>query len=166
MIKPQHLLAIFGAVVACGPEGPEKIDLLFGTYSSPTAGISNQNSTTVTHYEIRADGTFVIGGFYGCGASKATMKEYTWVRHGEAAIDVLFPDASEGGIDTWRITRGVDCNQIHVERRREGESVGDRDYQRGEVCLDVLPPCPGTQCDSCKTVWCDGPPPPCDEAAP
>ena len=166
MIKPKHLLAMFGMLAACGPEVAEKIDLLFGTYSDPPAGVANQNSSFVVHYMIRPDGKFLIGGYYDCGANKSEPKEYQWVRHDETTIDVLFPDAGEGGVDTWRISRGGDCNQISVQRRREGEDLGIGFYQRGEVCLEELPPCPGSNCESCKTVWCDGPPPPCDEAGP
>jgi len=166
LIKPQHLLTMFGMLSACGPEGAEKIDLLFGTYSDSPAGVSSQNSSFIVHYVISPDGKFLIGGYYNCGANKSEPKEYQWVRHDETTINVLFPDAGEGGVDTWRISRGDDCNQIRVELRREGETVGEARYPRGEVCLEVLPPCPGTQCDACGTVWCDGPPPPCDEAGP
>jgi hypothetical protein len=166
IIKLREILVLLVTGAACGPEGTEKIDALFGTYSALPAGISNRNTYTVRNFVIEPDGTFVIGGYFQCGAGIGTPEELRWVRRGDEAIDVRFPDAGEGGIDTWRISRGADCNQIRVESRREGEAVGDAFYARGEVCLEMLPPCPGGHCDSCGTVWCDGPPPPCDAATP
>ena len=165
LIEPHRLLALLVAVAACGPEDTEKIDVLFGTYGSLPVDFSNMNTSAVKNYVINEDGTFIIDGYYQCGAKTSTAREYNWVRHGEDAIDVLFPDAGEGGIDTWRISRGADCNQIRLEPRVKGEAFHAYPLARGEVCLKVLPPCPGSNCDACGTVWCDGPPPPCDEAA-
>lgn len=164
VIKPNRLLGLLLAASACGPEGGEKIDILFGTYGSLPVDFSNVNTSTVKNYVINEDGTFVIDGDYQCGAKTVDPKEYRWVRHGEDAIDVLFPDAGEGGIDTWRISRGADCNQIRLEPRVKGEAFDAYPLARGKICLEVLPPCPGSTCNSCGTVWCDGPPPPCDDA--
>jgi len=165
LIKPFRLLVLLAAGTACGPEGAEKIDVLFGTYGELAVGISNPLTSVVRNFVINEDGTFVINGHSSCGVKTTEPKEYKWVRHGDDAIDVLFPDAGEGGIDTWRISRGADCNQIRVDPLVNGESSYDYPLARGEVCLEVLPPCPGSTCNSCGTVWCDGPPSPCDEAA-
>lgn len=165
-VKHAHSsLALFLTIVACGPQDAGNVDALFGTYSEIPAGISNQNTSISRNYVIQEDGTFLIQGYKNCGADELQPEEYQWVRHGDDAIEVLFPDADEGAIESWRITRGADCNQIVVEWYQGGKPVKKLAVTRGEVCVEPTPPCPGSTCESCRTVWCDEPPPACVAAS-
>jgi len=157
--------------VACGPDTPDDVAFLLGTYSSRSVGMSTMDSSLV-HYEIREDGKFTIvriGGGAGadCNNEPGELREYAWSRYGDGTIEVSFTDAGAGGIDAWRVSRGENCNSIKVQDVKDGKVLGGETYYgRGAVCLEDLGPCPdGGSCDACKLVWCDEAPAPCDDVA-
>lgn len=160
LTRKSLLAAFFTAAAACGPDSSS--DWVIGIYSSETEGGRGQFAS-VTHYDIRADGTAVFSKVYPEIPEEITSTR-NWVRRDEHTIDILFSDAGEGGIEAWRVTPGENCDvRIHyISRGKVGIETG---LYWGAVCLERLPGlCPsGSECDSTKKVWCDGSPPPCDE---
>ena len=69
------------------------------------------------------------------------------------------------GVDEWTLERGDSCNVLEVTKWLNGGVFETSRLNRGDLCLQELPPCdpPGSQCDRCETIWCDEPPPPCDD---
>jgi len=167
-----HLIKLLCALLAsfvffaCGPEAPH-VNRLIGTYSSRGA-VYSTNDSSVVHYEILDDGRFTIvsvGADAGeqCNNVRGTATEYSWKPYGEDEIEVSFPDRAMGGVEAWRISRGGACS-MRVRLVQEGKvSTNFQEYTRGAVCLAVPTCLPGPACSGCNLVWCDEPPPPCDD---
>lgn len=136
---------------------------MLGIYSNLGAGLNGTN-TSVTHYEIRADGSFVVGGSRRCGMEVRAPEEHRWKRAGEGAIEVEFIGGELDGRH-WRISPGDDCHGIRIQP--EFLTQPEHDYQigRGEVCMRPEP-CPPESVECfCQTYWCDAPPPACESSS-
>ncbi|HRI10539.1 MAG TPA: hypothetical protein PKW35_22115 [Nannocystaceae bacterium] len=162
------LLALVATIPGCGPdEAAQQTEStwMLGIWSSESVGWLT-NNCGVSMFDIRKDGTFFDGG-YVCGTEFEPKfdTEYVWEHDGEDVI-VVRPIGSNPA-DGWRITRGDDCETIVV-----AQIVGDTIFSpglmyRGAVCMKDRGPCMDMgECEAYETVWCDGPPPPCDEDAP
>lgn len=150
---------------SCGPDTPAESTWMLGTFSERPVGYV-QGDWGVSQIEILADGAFLLGGV-GVDNTPLESQEYAWERGTDESIEVSFPNAGEGGIEAWRITPGERCNEILIQDIQMGEPVGAPfTYVRGAVCVNDLGTCPGpagSQCEQFKTVWCDDPPPPCED---
>lgn len=167
MSKQCSALVLAMAAMGCGPESHDKADeWMLGTFSTVAVPFSDLNLNAVRHYEFREDGVLVRGGLSDCGEEEITPEEFTWERVGDNVIEVVLP-ASGSGIDAWRFTVGSDCDVL-FDDLRAGQPLGDPSVlYRGAVCLQALGPgCqPGeTECNSCESIWCDEPPPECDDS--
>lgn len=156
-------ILLLSITVACGPDSIEVGSWMLGTYTGYMVNQSGQ-FLSITRYDILEDGVFVIDDVQCDGSDLGEPKVYEWKPYAEDIIEVSFPDVAPGGIEAWRISPGSDCNKIRVEWVQVGMVVKETSLNRGELCLLALGPCPpGLECDSCKTVWCDEAPPPCEE---
>ena len=148
-------------LAACGDDPPASMDSLLGTFSSSLPGVSGQQ-LAVFRYDIREDGTLVYTESR-CGSAAAEPRTYPWEPRGQDEIEVLLPEPVLGNT-AWRISRGEDCNDARIEFIQGDTVAGVDGLHRGEICLQDLGPCPsGSECDDCKTAWCDAEPPSCDE---
>lgn len=155
------LLTLLVAATTCGPDVAKESTWMLGTFSIVQVG--QLNYLSVPFYDILDDGSFVQGKIVHPGNVREEIGEYRWERRGEDEIEVLFPDAGEGGIEAWRISPGPDCNTVRVDYIQGGKPGLETLLYRGAVCIEALgTKCPsGSNCDSTKAVWCDEPPPPC-----
>ncbi|MBA3546237.1 MAG: hypothetical protein H0T76_07135 [Nannocystis sp.] len=155
-------LMLLSAATTCGSD-PANDTWMLGTFSDVQVGQLNYQSAPF--YDILEDGSFVKGKIVHPGNVRVETGEYRWERRGEDEIEVLFPDVEKGGIEAWRISPGFDCNTVRVDYIQRGEPGLETALYRGAVCIEALGmKCPsGSNCDSTKAVWCDEPPPPCDE---
>ncbi len=160
-VKPALLLCV-SLASGCGDDLAGTSDWMVGVYSDRMPGLQNSHDVYVDQYEIRADGTFLVHALRVCGSNTFTEKAYTWEHLDADTIKVKFPEGAPGGFEAWHISRGKDCNEILVGYENHGEVFVEVPYQRGAVCLErVTCPSGTVECDYCKTVWCDEPPPPC-----
>lgn len=152
---------------ACGPDTAQESTWMLGTFSAP--GVGMRNVAGVTYYEFREDGTLIRSGIELHGTMEAETEpvEYTWARLGDDLIEVQLPEP-HGWVDRWHVSPASSCDQIQLYGLHGDSNVkyGGNSLYRGNVCIGGAPgPCPiGSNCDSNITVWCDEPPPPCDDA--
>lgn len=160
LIRARLLTLAVPLALSCGPDSGG--DWGIGIYSDYTAGGQGLTSS-VLHYDVRPDGTVLISSV-DIDNVETDQAMRTWVRRDEFTIDILFPDAGEGGIEAWRLTPDT-CERVNVTWISGGELGLETGLYRGAVCVERLPPCPdpGIECDSAKTVWCEGVTPPCEE---
>lgn len=154
------------STLACGPEAVEHGDWMLGTFS--LTGAEHVVTGSTTRYVIHEDQVLELVDIHGCGANREELvDEYPWKHNEGDSIDVYEPGGGRYdfmGVQAWRLRETDDCNRLEVEEIRDGRVVGELPFFRGAICMEDLPPCePGRECDSCKTVWCDEPPAPCDE---
>ncbi|MBZ5714662.1 hypothetical protein [Nannocystis pusilla] len=154
---------------------PEVGTWMLGVWSDEAVNIDT-NDCSVTHLKIDADGKAYRGGFR-CGSTAPTYDEaYVWEPDGEDAIVMRAED--DANASAWRIPLGTnmltqrqECDLLVTVPIVDGE-LSDNPrvtYVRGAVCTRAYTSCPGGagNCDAYKTVWCEEPPPPCeDETAP
>jgi len=163
LIKHRSLIVLLFMSAACNPEVAEESDWMLGTFSNVGAGYRS-NSCGVGRYEILEDGTFIDGGV-DCDNNPVELQRLTWERLDADTIEIALPS---GDIEAMRIRLGRDCNLIEILRVRDGVVLENLPYEyvRGAVCQGRTLPCQpeGSQCESYITVWCDEPPPPCEEA--
>ncbi len=165
LINRWGLLLLPFLTAACGPEtndNDKSDDWLLGVFSNRNVGDSSPGLDGVGRYEFRDDGTLTIGGVSGCEKNIVTVTdEYQWTRKGDDAVVVELPEDS--AVEEWRISPGSDCSWVQVEWLQDDEVANTTGWIRGAVCMKELPPCPeGTSCETCETIWCDEPPPPCE----
>lgn len=160
LIRARLLTLAVPLALSCGPDSGG--DWGIGIYSDYTAG-SKGLIPSVAHYDVRADGTVVFS-FVDTDDVETVVETRTWVRRDEFTIDILFPEAGEGATEAWRLTPDT-CERVNVTWIKGGEPSLETGLYRGAVCVERLPPCPdpGIECDSAKTVWCEGVTPPCEE---
>lgn len=160
LISRHVSILLLSSLVSCGPDGLVESDWMLGIYSSRGANESGQNVRSVIRYEIREDGKFIIEGFGDCSNQVLMHQELEWTSLDEDTVEVLFRAGEMGDIDSWLFRRDSDCHMIRVIPVRNGEELSDMNFVRGAVCLQIVE-CPPYSCYTCKTVWCDGEPPPC-----
>ena len=165
VINRCSLVVLLLLAAACGPESKDKddTDWILGVFSNRDVRDDSVGLSSVAHYEFRDDGTLIGTVLRNCAEnSEEPLFEYEWTRESDDAVLVELPD--EDGVDnTWRMVPGSDCTWLRVESLQDGEFVDYTGWTRGAVCMKELPPCPeGTSCETCETVWCDEPPPPCE----
>jgi len=170
-------LLLMAAIAACGPDDlaqeiPELSTWMLGTWSTRAVGYVT-NECGISQLKFQEDGTVLKGGA-SCGARPSFPTELTWERDGEDALIVTLPE--DDYFDGHRITLGshpltleTDCKSLAIVDILNGkiEEATLRWYVRGSVCMNVLSgPCPEGQgsCEGYATVWCDEPPPPCEQA--
>jgi hypothetical protein len=136
---------------------------MLGTFSTRGVPHRSVGLTSLGHYIFHEDGTLEEIAITGCEENQEELLQvYEWSRAGDALVIVDMPDGDT--FEEWLVTLGDTCNTLEVDQIQDGESSGGFPLTRGAVCMKELPPCPeGTSCDSCETVWCDEPPPPCGE---
>ena len=157
-----RMFVVLAYAAACGPEEAVDASWMLGVYSSEEANLLGHNVNGVSHYEIRANGEFVIGGYDRCGQVELERRTYTWEYAGDGAIEVEFPEHTK----RWRLTPGEDCNRLAIARFENGAFGEAYTYPRGAVCVRSEPCEPGTGECFCETYWCDEAPPACaDEAS-
>jgi len=165
LIKHRSLIVLLFMSAACNPEVAEESDWMLGTFSNVGAGYRS-NSCGVGRYEILEDGTFIDGGV-DCDNDPVEPKRLTWERLDENTIEIALPS---GDFEAMRIRLGKHCNVIEIVSVRDGVALADfaLEYVRGAVCHERTGPCEpeGSQCEGYITVWCDEPPPPCEDDAP
>jgi hypothetical protein len=157
-------LALVAALLsACGPQARDDGDWMLGTFSDPGPGLRSAGPIGLRHYEFHDDGTLSVIGVTECGDNNEELRfEAEWVQQGQDEIVVELPE--EDAIDAWLITPAPECGSVQVEWLQEGAVENTTSWTRGIVCTRELPACAeGTSCESCETVWCDEPPPPCDD---
>ncbi len=157
------VLAMAGAraVVACGPAAGTS-DWMLGTFSDTKI---KQEAYGLGHDEFHEDGRLVLINVTRCGENvREQVLEYEWRRDGDSHVIVEL-NGPEGGVDQWLISAGETCETLKVEEVVDGEAFFGFTLWRGAVCMELLPPCTPEQVErpGCKTVWCDGPPPECEE---
>ena len=162
LIQRCALLALLGVTTVCGPEVAQESTWMLGTFSS--SGVNMRNLSGIAHYEFREDGTLIFSGIAHYGEVEIEPVEYTWERLGPDLIEVHLPEPY-GAVDRWRFSPGKQCDYIRISRYAGENEPSDSSLHRGKVCLGPAGgPCPsGSNCDSTITVWCDEPPPPCDD---
>lgn len=149
---------------ACRPHIVERGDWMIGTFS--LVGEDEVVPGTISRYTLDEDGAFESVNLDSCqNDDEQVTGEYVW-KYDESDIVGLFePNGGDvGGFDEWRLEPTEDCNELLVQFVDGGRVVGESPFYRGIMCMQDLGPCdPGTECDGCKTIWCDGSPPPCED---
>lgn len=63
-----------------------------------------------------------------------------------------------------RVCTPEGADEVRVDKLKDGERVSSSYVYRGDMCLERFE-CRDTdgdsQCDDCRTRWCDAPPPEC-----
>ena len=165
LITNRSLMALLFALLACGPEVAAESRWMLDTFSNRPAGYLS-NNCGVSHYEFLEDGTFIDGGV-DCDNNFVELQRLTWERLDADTIEVALPS---GDLEALRVRPGEHCNVIEIVGVRDGVALENAPsvYVRGAVCQGRAAPCQpeGSQCESYVTVWCDEPPPPCEEDTP
>jgi hypothetical protein len=175
--SPWPLLLVAVSLVGCGPEVRDRgaTDWVLAGLSDRGVGTSSALSVVQWDFDAEGDVTVTTLSTNGaCGNSSRTLS-YMW--HGAEPSTIEITDLDGGPMDGgggggWdRVVLEVhegcepmDGTQVvDMVRYKDGKetSRAEAAYVRGKVCLEDLPPCPPDQveCDSCRTVWCDGEPP-------
>ena len=178
------LLAAAACVVGCGPDVRDAGD----DGALIRAGLSDQwplmGVYSVVQWDFDDDGSVTVTNFATSGAcgSDVRTSQYLWHEAEDGAIEITDLDGGPmngGGGGSWdravlRINAelcsasdGVQAvDLVYFEDGAEKPS-GPPGLVRGKICLEETSPCPsGSECDGCRTAWCDGGPPepyPCDE---
>jgi hypothetical protein len=152
------------AVSGCSKVDVERSGWVLGTFSDTPANYSSLALLGVTQYEFREDGTLALSAV-GCGgAPKELIREYQWRTDGDLRVIVEIPAPENTVFQEWVVTQGEECNTLQIDQIQDGRSISGPLLWRGAVCMSKLPPCEaGHECASCTTVWCDEPPPDCEE---
>lgn len=163
LIQRWSLFALLSAT-ACGPDTARESTWMLGIFSAP--GVNMRNVSGVTYYEFREDGTLVVSGIADWGKTQIEPLEYTWERLDNDLIEVQLPEPHDW-VDRWHVSPASSCDQVQFYGLHgdDGVKYGGASLYRGKVCIAAGGgPCPsGSNCDSSITVWCDEPPPPCDD---
>lgn len=177
------LLAAAAYLVGCGPEVRDSGD----RGALIRAGLSDQwpwmGVYSVVQWDFDDDGKATVTTFGTAGACGNDMRtsEYLWSEAEHGAIEVTDLDGGPmngGGGGSWdrailRINAefcpasdGVQPVDLVYFKDGQEKPSGAPGLVRGKVCLEETSPCPsGSECDGCRTMWCDGEPPepyPCD----
>lgn len=175
-VKPCPLLLAALCLLGCGPEArspSETSDWMLVGLSD--RGPESYSALSVAHWDFDEEGNVTVTTFSTNGecGNNARTNHYLWSEAGPRAIEITDLDGGPmngGGGTSWdrvvfeigegcdrTIGQGVD--EVHF--KNGAETFRATSYVRGKVCLEDLPPCPPeeVECDSCRTVWCEGDPP-------
>jgi hypothetical protein len=179
-MRPALLLnaLLLAGATACGPEAPEEEPdsgeqplptWMLGTWSNKALGFES-GSCIVQHFKFEADGMAFEGRVGDKDCEDLGEPRYAAAMMWEPAGDdtVLVPIRSSSYNRAWRITPARDphtgqirCDLLRAVRLTDG--VPDEHltytYIRGSLCVEPVPQPAGTY----RTVWCDDPPPRCED---
>ncbi len=141
---------------------------MLGTFSElGRPGLSVSNSR-LGKFRFEEDGVAYSTTLSSCGEQSGDL-QYEWERRKGSTIAIVQEPAHETArASEWRFTPdGCSIDNWDVVRWEEvvdGDVVVTVQLMRGDMCLERFD-CNGDnddlQCEDCRTVWCDEPPPPC-----
>lgn len=164
MLMKKLCCLLFLALAAAGCSPGDSSPWILGTFSNVRVGVQSHTSEPVTHYEFREDGALVIRVLKSCEPNRGTVDdELQWSTEGDSLVVAEVTDNTF--LEALHFKPGENCNRLQVNMVDNGTPSVGLPLWRGAVCFNKLPPCPpdAQQCDSCETVWCDEPPPPCTD---
>lgn len=169
----RSLLVVSLLLIACGPRSGDKRDWMLDTFSEFGEGagqVYTFSGLAKLTFEPEGIGTYTSLGACGRDVSETA---FTWEHRGEDALAIV-PEPGEDHVfatndDEWRLALADRCTplgleELELEEVRDGEVALKRAIYRGDLCLERFE-CGETegetQCDDCRTAWCDKVPPPC-----
>lgn len=152
---------------SAGPEPIAPAEWMSGLYSNREV---NQDTATFTengnvgYYEFLPDGTFL--GLLTGGSEPVRM----WAPISETEARIYPNEMDDPRIAWWRATEVATadgCRKVSLRLFVGAEDTPGPGLYRGKVCV-VDVPCPPDQkpyegCSGYRLVWCDEPPPGCDD---
>lgn len=155
--------------LACGPESRDSSGWMYDTFSSNQEHIGQTYPFTagLYKYTFSTDGEGTRSVLNSCGDS-TEESVFSWKSLGDDVVEVANAAwLADGG--SVSVTRVDVCSPNGWEQIDIVENVGNVEVSRqrmtrGDVCFEKLD-CGGepgnSQCDNCRTIWCDEPAPSC-----
>lgn len=163
--RPLWAALLLTSAAACGPESRDSSEWMYHTFSSNQEHIGQTYPFTAGLYKfsfsVDGEGTRTV--LNSCGDSPE-KSAFSWESLDDDVV-VIAEGAwlADGG--SISVTRVDDCSpngweQIEMVEMAAGVEVSRLRMTRGDVCFEQFD-CgiePGnSQCDNCRTVWCDEP---------
>jgi hypothetical protein len=158
----------------CGPRAGDRTDWMMDTFSEFPDGAGQAFTFTgLSKLTFERDGVGERTRIGECGRD-VSETPFSWERREDGAIAIV-PESGEDYVfdssdEEWRLFPADRCRslqgleEINLQEIHDGEVALERKFYRGDLCLEHVE-CSDTegdsQCDSCRTVWCDEAPAPC-----
>jgi len=166
---------VLASIGACGPESREKSDWMYDTFSAARTAGEIFTASGLAKYTFEDGGVGHLRHLNACGRDES-VRIFTWEQRDDGALAILPEEGEErvfgSSADEWRFSRTGGCAKAGGDEVRryeflEGEQLSSSYLlYRGDLCLERFA-CSDTegdsQCDDCRTYWCDAPPPECSD---
>lgn len=158
--------------MACGPESRDPGEWMYDVFSYAAGPGETVPSRSVGKIRFERGGIARTTALNECGEGGGTWEtEYQWEYGDDSTIVMEVNSGDIGAKEEWRFSPRAPCSpsglpQIRKETLLDGEVYQTGSILRGDLCLESFD-CNGEndelQCEDCRTVWCDEPPPPCSD---
>jgi len=165
---------VLASAAACGPESREESDWMYDTFSAARSAGEVFTASGLTKVTFSEDGSGTISNVSACGRDEST-NSFVWERRSGEQIAIVPPAGEDtvlgGPHSEWRFTMTNNCtpegaSEVRWEMQGASEAPLVALLFRGNMCLERFE-CSDTegdsQCDDCRTYWCDTPPPECSD---
>ena len=172
--RPLWAALLLTSAAACGPESREPSDWMLETFSTARTAGTIFTASSLAKYTFEEDGLGQLVQISACGRD-VSSQNFRWERGDGSTLSILPAEGEEHVLaspnDEWRFARTGVCtpegaDEVRLDKFKDGEKLSSSYVFRGDMCLERFE-CSDTegdsQCDDCRTYWCDAPPPKCSD---